>query len=184
MKLTITICCFVLFLNMTTARAEIEKNAVQCDTGFCFYWWPKLPQLKGWHQDKDQSYHYGINALAPDGSSFANAEAIMYANAVYKQRVPETKSLKMFIADDRKHFLVSDPGVAITEVNEFVTGDGNKFRSFTFFPKSKGNWEEVTYGEEGEYYLTFVMSSRSKESFNKTQDEYRQLIGHYKQNPE
>lgn len=181
MKLFARICCLTLFLSMT-ARAEIEKYALQCETGFCLYWWPKLPEIKGWHQDKDESYHYSMNALAPDGSSFVNAEAVMYANAVYKPRVPETKSLDTFIADDKKHFLASDPHIAIAEVSELITGDGNKFRSFTFFPKSKGNWEEVTYGEEGEYYLTFVLSSRSKDRFDKTQSSYRQLIGQYKIN--
>jgi hypothetical protein len=182
MKMFARICCFTLMLTMT-ARAEIEKSAVQCETGFCFYWWPKLPEVRGWHQDKDQSYHYNMNALAPDGSSFVNAEVVMYASAIYKPRIPETKSLEMFISDDRKHFIASDPRIAITEVTELVTGDGKKCHSFTFFPKSNGNWEEVTYGEEGEYYLTFVLSSRSREGFDKTQDAYLQLITRYKVNP-
>ena len=181
MKVIAWICCFTLLLSMT-ARGEIEKIAAPCDTGICFYWWPKFAHLKGWHQDKDQSYYYRINALAPDGSSFANAEAVMYAEATYKPRVPETKSLDMFIADDRKHFLVSDPLIAITEVTGLMTGDGKKLRSFTFIPQSKGNWEAVSYGEEGEYYLTFVVSSRSKGSFDKTQDAYHQLVANYKVN--
>jgi hypothetical protein len=181
MKMIGRICCFILLLNMT-GRAEIEKIALPCDTGICFYWWPKLSPFKGWHQDKDQSYHYGINAFAPNGSSFANAESVMYAKAIYKPRVPETKTLEALIADDRKHFLSSDPLIAITEVSELMTGDGKMFRSFTFIPHSKGNWEEVSYGEEGEYYLTFVLSSRSNEGFDKNQEAYRQLVAHYKVN--
>ena len=161
MKVTVKIFCFILLLSVA-ARAEIEKNAAPCETGFCLYWWPKLPQLKGWHQDKEQSYQNGVNALSPDGSSFADAETVIYANAIYKPRTPKTKSLDMFITDDKKRFFDSDPGVAITEVTELLTGDAKKFRSFTFSPKSKGNWEQVSYGEEGDYYLTFVLSSRSK----------------------
>jgi hypothetical protein len=179
MKMIAGVCCFTLLLTMA-ARAEIEKIAAPCgDTGICFYWWPKLPQLKGWHQDKDQSYHYRINALAPNGSTFANAAAVIYAEAIYKPRVPETKSLEAFIGGDRKHFLSSDPHIAITEVSESMAGDGQKFRSFTFVPQSKGNWEEVSYGEEAEYYLTFVLSSRSKDGFDKNLDAYRQLVAHY-----
>jgi len=179
MRTVAKICCFILLLAMT-AHAEIEKLAQVCDTGICFYWWPKLPHLQGWHQDKDQSLNYGVNALAPDGFTFANAESVMYAEASYKPRVPETKSLGTLIADDKRRFLASAPGIVISEVREVTTGDGQKMRSFTFFPRSKGNWEEVSYGEEGQFYLIFTLSSRSQEGFDKAQDTYRDLIAHYK----
>ncbi|MGC1830211.1 MAG: hypothetical protein WA663_07345 [Candidatus Acidiferrales bacterium] len=181
MKMISGICCFIALLGIT-ARAGVEKVAVPCSNGICLYWWPKLPQLKGWHQDKDQSFNYGVNAMAPDGSSFVNSESVIYARAEYKPRVPETKSLGKLIADDRKDFLASDPDITISEVSAFVTGDGVKMRSFTFFPKSKGNWELVSYGEEGDYYLIFTLSSRSKEGFDKAQNAYRELIAHYKVN--
>lgn len=179
MKTIVKICFCILLLSMA-AQAEIEKTALPCDTGLCLYWWPKLPPLKGWHQDMGQSYHYGINALAPDGSSFAIAEAVIYAKASYKPRIPDTKTLEMFIADDRKKFLDSVPDITIKEVNGLISGDGEKLRSFTFFPKEKGNWEQVAYGEEGEYYLVFTLSSHSKEAFDKIQSAYRDLIAHYK----
>jgi hypothetical protein len=179
MKMISGICCFIALLGIT-ARAGVEKIAVPCPNGICLYWWPKLPQLKGWHQDKDQSFNYGVNAMAPDGSSFVNAESVMYARAEYKPRVPETKSVDMLIADDKKGFLASDPGITVTEVSALVTGDGSKMRSFTFFPKSKGNWELVSYGEESDYYLIFSLSSRSKEAFDKAQSAYRELIAQYK----
>lgn len=181
MKTIAKICAFVLLISLT-AQAEIEKTAVPCETGLCLYWWPKLPPLKGWHQDKDQSYHYGVNALAPDGSSFAKAETVIYAKASYKPRIPETKTLEMFIADDRKEFADSVPGITIKEVDALISGDGEKLRSFTFFPKQKGNWEQVAYGEEGEFYLVFTLSSHSKEAFDRTQSAYRELIAHYKVN--
>jgi hypothetical protein len=179
MKIIAGICCFVAVLSITV-RAEVEKLAAPCERGICLYWWPKLPEIKGWHQDKDQSFNYGFNALAPDGFSFVNAEAVMYVMAEYKPRMPETKSVNMLIADDKKDFLASDPGIVIAEVGELTTGDGSKLQSLTFFPKSKGNWEQVSYGEEGDYYLIFTLSSRSQKAFYKTQSFYHELITHYK----
>ncbi len=179
MKTIAKICSFILLFSMA-GQAEIEKIALPCETGLCLYWWPKLPPLKGWHQDMDQSYHYGINALAPDGSSFAKAEAVIYPKASYKPRIPDTKTLETFIANDRKKFLDAVPDITIKEVNGLISGDGEKFRSFTFFPKERGNWEQVAYGEEGEYYLVFTLSSHSKEAFDRTQGAYRDLIAHYK----
>jgi len=172
--------CCVVFLLSIAAQAEVEKIATPCDNGICLYWWPKLPPISGWHQDKDQSFHYRINALAPDGSSFVKAEAVMYAEAIYKPRVPETKSLDALIAGDKQKFLQSDPSLTIAEASEMMTGDGIAMRSFTFFPRSQGNWEPVTYGEETEYYLIFTLSSRSKEAFERTTTTYRELIARYK----
>lgn len=182
MKATVTALC-LLFLLAASAGAEIEKNALVCETGVCLYWWPKLPELKGWHQDKDQSFNYGVNALAPDGASFANAEAVMYAVANYKPRMPEVKSIEILIANDKKEFLDSDSSLTISECKGLTTGDGQRLRSFTFFPKSKGNWEQVSYGEEGDFFLIFTLSARSKEGFDKSQDAYRELIARYKEKP-
>jgi len=37
------------------SRAEMVKTAVpDCKTNqICFYWWPKLPELVGWHSDEE-----------------------------------------------------------------------------------------------------------------------------------
>jgi hypothetical protein len=173
---------FALFFSVAV-YAEIEKTAIICNTGICFYWWPKLPAVPGWHQDKEQSLNYSANALAPNGSNFVDADAVMYAVAVYKPREPEAKSLQMFIANDKSQFLSSDPTIIITQVTDLVNADGNKLPSFTFFPKPNGNWEQVSYGEEGDFYLTFVLSAKSKKGFDKTQAVYRDLIAHYKAKP-
>jgi hypothetical protein len=179
-KNALRLACFVLLLSLAVQAAEIEKRALVCQTGICLYWWPKLPQIKGWHQDKNFSYRYGVDALAPDGFTFSNAVAVMYANAAYKPRDPETKSLQMFIANDQRGFRSSDPGIKITEISPLANGDGVKMPSYMFVPKAKGNWEQVTYAAEGDYYLTFVLSSRSKSGFQKAEDAYRKLISGYK----
>jgi hypothetical protein len=179
-KNLIRLTCVVLLLSLAVQAAEIEKRAQPCQTGICLYWWPKLPQIKGWHQDRDFSYHYGVDALAPNGFTFSNAVAVMYANAAYKPRDPEAKSLQMFIANDQHGFLSSDPGLKITELPPLTNGDGIKMRSYMFAPKVKGNWEQVTYCEEGDYYLTFVLSSRSKSGFQRAHSAYFELISRYK----
>jgi hypothetical protein len=179
-KNALKLACFVLLLSLAVQAAEIEKRAQMCQTGICLSWWPKLPQIKGWHQDQDFSYRYGVDALAPDGFTFSNAVAVMYANAAYKPRDPRTKSLRTFIANDQQGFRSSDPGIQIAEIASLANGDGVKMRSYIFVPRGKGNWEQVTYGEEGDYYLTFVLSSRSKSGFQKARDAYRELISQYK----
>jgi hypothetical protein len=182
MKTLISLIVVLLVLSLS-ANAEIEKVALPCQQGLCFYWWPKLVAVNGWHHDRDHSYHYSVNAQAPDGYTFANAESVIYAKALYKPRIPKTTSLEMLIKDDKDRFVSSDPHLVVSEVDPLVTGDGQILKSITFFPKEKGNWEQVSYGEEGEFYLIFALSSRTKEGFTKALGTYKKFINQYKEKP-
>jgi hypothetical protein len=161
-------------------HAAIEKIAIPGKTGISFYWWPKLASVDGWHQDQEHSFYYSANAFAPDGFTFKNAESVMYAKAIYKLRVPNLKSLDALIENDRRDFEKNVPGISVREVAALSTADGQKFRSFTFFPTSTGNWERVSYGEEGEFYLVFTVSSRSQSAFNVAVSAYEKFIASYK----
>lgn len=182
MKILVNLIVLV-FVFSVSANAEIEKIAVPCEGKLCFYWWPELTAVQGWHQDREHSYMNGANAQAPDGFTFGNAEAVVYAKALYKPRIPKTESLEMLIKDDKEQFLSRDPNIMVSEVNPLITGDGQVLKSFTFFPKGEGNWEQVSYGEEGEFYLVFAVSSRTKDGFTKVLGAYKQFISQYKEKP-
>jgi hypothetical protein len=171
----------VLLLIPLIAIAEIEKVGQVCEKGICLAWWPKLVPAKGWHSEPGTSFAIGANIQVPDGFTFSNAETVIYAKALYKPRIPETTSLEMLVQSDKDEFLKHDPGILITEVDPLKTADGKTLRSFTFFPKDKGNWEQVTYGEEGDFYLIFTISSRSRKGFMDSFGVYEQYINHYKE---
>jgi len=177
------IACVLLaaFFMSSSAYAEIEKLAMTSEKGVSFYWWPKLAPIEGWHQDREYSFSYRVNALAPGGFTFKDAESVMYARASYKPRIPEIKSLEAFIEDDQEDFRAKVPGVSIQEVSPLATADGQKLRSFTFFPTKGGNWERVSYGEEGEFYLIFTVSSRSQSGFDAVVSTYEKVVGSYKE---
>ena len=166
-----------------SAAAEIEKTSLICKSSFCLYWWPKLPELKGWHQDHDGSYEIGANVLVPDGSTFANATTVIYAEALYKPRAPELTSVSALIESDKKQFLQGKPDTSIEQSADVITGDGLKLKSFTYFPKKQGDWERVSYGEEGDFYLIFTVSSRTKEAYKRGVVVYEKLVGNYHKKP-
>jgi len=175
----------ILLIGLSTpAAAEIYKVAVpdkRCGS-ICFYWWPVLPEVNGWHQDMPNSYHYSANAQAPNGQSFSNAESVIYAKALYKERMPETKSLSQFIEDDKSQFL-KHSNLAITQLDSLNTADSKEMKSFQFFPKGNGNFERVSYGEEGDYYLVFTLSSRNKEEYQSAMPDYIKFIVQYREQP-
>jgi hypothetical protein len=176
------IVALALILLPASASAEMEKTALVCPEQLCLYWWPRLPAIEGWHQDREQSYKIAANALAPDGSDFSKAETVMYVKASYKPKIPDTKSLEMFISDDLKSFS-KDSNTTVAEVTELVTADGKRLKSFTFFPVNSGNWERVAYGEEGDFYLVFTLSSRTEAGYKKALAAYEALVRGYREKP-
>jgi len=177
----------LLSLIFSSALAEIHREAAVCDESgeMCFFWWPKLPAIDGWQQDKDNSYHYAANTQVPVGFNIGNADSIIYAKAVYKSRQSEATNLEEFIIHDRESFLQRDPALQIDETKPVRSGRGTEFRSFSFKPQNEGNWEQVSYGEEtdsdgNEYFLVFVLSARSESSYKKTLGDYKKFITNYK----
>jgi len=171
--------------------AEIVKTAASsCQQNLiCFYWWPRLPTIPGWHTDETANYSNGdngVNTLIPDGFTFANADAIIYAEAVYKPRYehdnPDSKTLDAFIADDSATFSEKHKDeIVIAEASPLTTGDGHILRSVTYFQEKNKNWERVSYGEEGDYYIVFVINAHSMASYLAAQGIYEKLIKAYKQ---
>lgn len=177
---TIVFLVGILTFSVSIVHAEIEKIALPSASGFQFLWWPKLPPIQHWHQDTEQSYANAINALAPDGAAFINAETVMYARAFYKPNHPKLKSLSALIEHDIDQFKQEFSGLLIEETASIVTGDGQLLRSIKFSPTKSGNWEQVSYGEEEDYYLIFTLSSRSLAGFKAALVDYKLLIAMYK----
>jgi hypothetical protein len=182
MRRLVAVAASVLMMSSTTF-GEIEKVAIPSDRGFSLHWWPKLPKVPGWYHDREASLQLGVYALAPDASTFVNAETVMYGKAVYKAREPDAKTLAAFVALDKREFAAHSPGVVVKAAPGLTTADGKRLESFTFFPTSTGNWERVAYGEEGEYYLVFAVSSRSLRGYDASAKSYERMVGGYKAKP-
>lgn len=165
------------------ASAEIEMVAAPTDRGPVYHWWPKLVIPAGWHHDRNFSFHYSLNAIAPDGVSFDDARTVMYAKAMYKPREPQIKSLEMFIDSDHKTVRAKAPGLEIKESAPLATADGKRLRSFIFFPATGGNWEHVAYSEEGDFYVIFTVSAHSYEEYRAATSAFERLIGDYREKP-
>lgn len=124
-----------------SASAEVEKVAFSCGPEICFRWWPKVTLVAGWQHDRDHSLHYNFNALSPSGSSFATAETVMYANAIYKPRVPEDKTLGAFINGDIERFKQESPGLVVKPTAKLLTADGKSAVVYSLQPKKVGQEE-------------------------------------------
>lgn len=170
---------FLALIQPLVVAAGVERVATVCESGICFHWWPQVKVPAGWAHDNDHSLHYNFNALAPEGRSFADAEAVMYANAIYRPSVPEAKTLQEFIDNDHANFRRDSPDIAIEMAPELRTSDGKTVHSWTLSPKSQGQWERVAYFEEGEYIMVFVISSRTSTGLQREMSSFEHLVTGY-----
>jgi hypothetical protein len=161
------------------AVAEVEKTATAGSDGIEMYWWPKLPPLDGWSQDRVASLQYGANVLTPAGKSFADADTVMYARAQFKPRVPDIKSLSELIDRDRKDYSERAGGLKIKESARLKSADGHWLDCLIHEPTSLGNWERVCYLEEGNYYLMFILSAQNRPSFGHSMKAFEALVARY-----
>ena len=172
-----------LFLFPGTALPEIVKTAIPSGQGLQLYWWPKLAVVPGWHSDQDASLHYAFNAVVPDGHTFSDAESVIYAKANYKPRTPETKSVDDLVKQDIHFFKADDPTVTITKQGDLTDRDGMHFMTYEFAPQGKGNWETVSYGEEGDFFLIFTLSSQSEMGMQNSFPVFENIIANYAKGP-
>ena len=183
MESIISALLIAMLLVPSFATAEIYKLAVPSDKGIELYWWPVMQPIAGWSHDEGASRANHINAFVPNGSSFSDAPAIIYARAMFKPRIPNTKSLNQLITDDRKTFEDDLPGVRVIELAPISDSSGSKFRYFSFTPSGAGNWERVAYAEEGEFYLIFTVSGTSSATLLHAQRDFEKWVSAYKRGP-
>ena len=163
----------------TSVHAEIEKIAIICDKGICPNWWPKIIPPQGWMHDRESSHLYNINALAPAGQSFATAETVIYANAIYKPRVPGSTTLAIFIEGDHISFAKKSPGLVIAPDAALITRDGTQAKTWRMEPKAKGQWERIAYFEEDEYYMVFAISSKTAAGLARSMQSFEEAVTNY-----
>ena len=180
------IIALILISISSSLCAGIHKEAQVCnETGeMCFFWWPILPEVPGWQQDLQSSYAYRINAQAPVGYSFGNADAVIYANAIFKEGQPESSNLNEFIENDQNGFQERDPNMEIQFLGEENSKSGFSFKLYYLPPSSQGNWEIVAYSEEtdrdgNQYFLVFVISSRTESALAEHRASFYDFVQNY-----
>lgn len=175
------------------ARADIERKAIiNCgeeQMKICFYIWPALPELLGWHRDEEASYKSRAAFMVPDNDSAANPSPIVFlANAVaaddYKTDHPGRSALDGFIADDNDHTLKDVPGAAITEADPSVAADGVKLRTFILRGLKGGHSQIIAFTEDsdkvGKFFCVLILDSVSKEPVETQMPLFRQMVAKYK----
>ena len=166
----------------SVAWAETEGFAYPCGASTCFWRRPIVNPPPGWVRDEDAGAHFKFNAFARKGEEFVDADAVLYANAVYRKNAAPT--LAQQIAQDKERLLKADPRSKIAETRSAQNADGKRLATFSFTPSQKDDsWETVAYDEEGDYYLRFVLSGRTREAHDKALEAFTEFVRGYSKAP-
>jgi len=162
------------------AAAVVEIVETPSSAGPVKQWWPRITPPKGWEHDREHSLAYGINAMAPAGKSFGDAETVMYGKAMYRPRELELRNVDMLIERDRRKALKDDPPRKSAKGASLKTADGTSLKTVTYEPaRGEGNWERVAYGQEGDYFILFAVSSRTKKGLNSARAAFERMVKGY-----
>lgn len=173
---------FVLTCSVFPVGAETEGFAYQCESSTCFWRRPIVDAPPGWVKDEESGAHFKFNAFARKGESFTDSDAVMYAHAVYRKNAAPT--LAEHINQHKERHLKANRGSAMPKPQFTRNADGKQLTTLTSTPgKPDGDWETVAFDEEGDYYLVFVLSARTKQAHDKARDDFAALVRGYSKVP-
>ena len=164
------------------AHAETEGFAYTCGSSTCFWRRPIVDPPPGWVRDEEAGAHFKFNAFAKKGEDFVAANAVLYANAVYRKNSAPT--LAGQIAADKERILKSSPRSKISEAPSTQNADAKPLATFVFIPdKDDEGWETVAYDEEGDYYLRFVLSAQTRQAHDEALPAFTAFVRGYSKMP-
>ena len=181
------ICLVVLALSFACgappdAHAETEGFAYNCASGTCFWRRPIVDPPPGWARDEEAGAHFKFNAFSRKGEEFTKADAVLYANALYRRNAAPTLAAQ--IDFDKQRILKNDPRATISAGKPVRNADGKNLTTIAFVPSRKDDsWETVAYDEEGDYYLRFVLSAQTREAHDKGLADFIAFVRGYSRTP-
>ena len=170
-RLFLTGLSLCVLLGLSSAQAEM----LEFPTPDGIKAWPKLPTVTDWHQDQESSLRLGANSLIPDGVDPAKAEVTIQARG-FSRRGAIT-SLPQMVESDRAS---APAGTQVKQLADVADKDGTPFSLYAFAPSGgTGNWKTVAYSEEGDTFLAFTLSARSRAAYESNMPVFVGLVQKY-----
>jgi hypothetical protein len=172
---------FVLTLQAASAPQQNNrpKHGVDgtillgCDYAFI------LKEPNGWVLDTSVGNKQGMDAvLYPEGSSWKESTAVMYVRIIYKNAT-DKKTIDQVIQDDIDTFKAASSDSTVTSMPSFTTRDKKSAIAKNFYDAHNKNYEAVGFIDEPKVVVIAVLSSRSKEDYDKSLSSFKDLIASY-----
>jgi hypothetical protein len=123
----------------------------------------------------------GTNGLAtvfyPKGSTFADAEAVMYVNTAKREN---QEKLDDFIARDLAELRKGSPNAKAEKRKPLDTAEGRRAEVWAIAGDQWGNRESIAFLAEDTVFVTLVLTARTADAYKASLPAFGQLVKSYK----
>ncbi|HJT00585.1 MAG TPA: hypothetical protein VJ756_15955 [Terriglobales bacterium] len=166
--------------NLSTSQLKVPSAAASPENAAIIYsdhggFMISVP--KGWVLDRATGQKMGTCCvLYPQGSSWDQADSVIYPNIAEKQ---PGQTLQQLMANDLDGFRQRFPKMNVVEARDLPAGEGAAAKVRVFYGVNQGSFELVAYVDEPQVVALLVLSSRSKEALGEALPAFREVLKSY-----
>ncbi len=162
----------LLIFSASSAAAEQETGTFYIkDNSF------SLTAPKGWVLDEEAGRPRFQGVFYPAGSSWSEAEAVMYVNTLARSVEP---NMETFIADDIAREREQSPNLQVRAGEPIRLADGRSARVNLLSGDKWGNLESVAYIDTSSDYVAIVLTSKTEAAYKSAQTAFVELVKSYR----
>lgn len=173
------IACSLLFPLAGSCELEGRTYYDNSAQGLRAYKRPKLTPPPGWieHDAAGQDMH-GIVLIHP-GLNDQDEKATIYATAVPKEQ--PTQKLYSFIVSDMNVFRKNSDHGKVVKAESLRTAKGEMYTyTYSYTDEGKQYIQTVAFTAEDNYFLSFVLTGKSKQAHDNAYKTFKDLLAAYK----
>ncbi len=177
-RLTGTAFACVLLVVGGAARATVQKYINDCGGKLCPSFALVLTPPHGWVVDRAASRRYKVQIIVPKGSSFGDAEALIYVKVAWHPEMQQSLADYARVSNDRWRAAAPDAKISVLPAVARANGKPDYLR-FAYVNPSKPQqaYEVGAFGVDAdkdgnEYVLQVVMTGRAKKQLDLAEKDY------------
>lgn len=133
---------------------------------------------RGWTIDRENGQQHGLCCVYyPKGSTWDDAETVMYPNIATKR--PGQETLEKFMAADLKDFRDHNPEMKFENAEDVPLKNKRVAKVRLFYNVNQGSFEAVAYVDEEKIIALVVLSSKTKKGLNNSIPQLRSVLQSY-----
>ncbi len=172
-RMTLRLALLIFSLAVATASAADDQTGMVYGDNHAFF----VTAPPGWVLDNQSGLRNGVHAaFYPQGSSWRDSPAVMYANGVGRS---SGETLDSFIADDIQTFRGRSPQIQVKEGAPIKTKDGRIALVRYFSGDRSGNHEAVAYIAEKSAIIVLALSARTQDAYQRSLQSFEELVRNY-----
>ncbi len=172
-RVTLKLTLLIFLLAVATASAAEGQTGMVYGDSHAFF----VTAPPGWVLDNRSGLGNRVHAaFYPQGSSWKDSAAVMYANGVTRS---SGETLDSFIADDIQTFRGRSPQIQVKEGSSIKTKDGRVALVRYFSGDQSGNHEAVAYIAEKRAIIVLALSARTQDAYQSSLQSFEELVRNY-----